>query len=144
MKFSNGASLQTNGFDLFFQNPSMEWFKLTQFKDDTKSINLKEELDFLKSTDDMLVFVNVSGEHKILCQDFKEKDELEELSATELQSQFCLNSLNAASEYTNGHNKINSNGDEFYKFSNSKTLLFAIDNDLFCKLGSNKKIFKLN
>ena len=143
MAFSSGAALKTNGFDLYFKSPSNNWFKLTQFKKNGVYLDTAEEIDFLKATDDMLVFVNIMGEQTILCRSSAEKDELLELSATTLESEFCLVSLKNLTTFGNGYQDLNEKGDTFYKFANCGTLLMSIGENLYAKMGSGK-IFKLN
>lgn len=145
MEFSNGAALKTNGFDLFFKSPSNRWFKLTQFALNGRFLNpASEEIDFLKVTDNMLVFTNIVGDQSVLCKNIHEKEEFIELSATKLEEEFCLVSLKNLTSFGNGYNDLNRNGDSFYKFANSKTLLFSIGENLYCKLGDENSIFKLN
>lgn len=144
MSFSSGAALKTNGFDLYFKSPGNVWFKLTQFHKNGVFLDEgSEEIDFLKATDSMIVFVNVMGEQSILCREKAEKDELIELSATTLESEFCLVSLKNLTTFGNGYQNLNGKGDAFYKFSNCGTLLMSIGENLYAKMGSGK-IFKLN
>ena len=91
----------------------------------------------------MLVFVNIMGEQTILCRSSAEKDELLELSATTLESEFCLVSLKNLTTFGNGYQDLNEKGDTFYKFANCGTLLMSIGENLYAKMGSGK-IFKLN
>lgn len=144
MAFSSGATLKTNGFDLYFKSPANNWFKLTQFASNGKYCEATEEIDFVKATDDMLVFTNITGEEYILCEDSSEKDELLELSATSLESEFCLVSLQNLTTFGNGYNDLNEKGDAFFKFANCGTLLMSIGEGLYCKMGRSGKIFKLN
>ena len=143
MAFSSGAALKTNGFDLYFKSPGNNWFKLTQYRKNGVFLDTTEEIDFLKATDDMLVFVNIMGEQTILCRSSAEKDELLELSATTLESEFCLVSLKNLTTFGNGYQDLNEKGDTFYKFANCGTLLMSIGENLYAKMGSGK-IFKLN
>ena len=144
MVFSNGSAIKTNGFDLYFKSPANNWFKLTQFHNNGIYLNTQEEIEFLKSTDDILVFVNVMGDQTILCKDISEKDEFLELSATKLESEFCLVSLQNLTTFGNGYQDLNNKGDTFYKFANCNTLLMSIGENLYCKLGKNNRIYKLN
>ena len=144
MAFSSGAALKTNGFDLYFKSPANNWFKLTQFRKNGAFLECGEEIDFLKATDDAVVFVNIMGEHAFLCRDTAEKDELLELSATTLESEFCLVSLQNLTTFGNGYNDLNDKGDTFFKFANCGTMLLSIGENLYAKMGKSGKIFKLN
>ena len=145
MEFSSGAALKTNGFDLYFKSPGNNWFKLTQFNSNVKRVNspYSEEISFIKASDDMIVFVNVMGEESILCQNISEKEEYLELSATTLEKEFCLNSLQSLTTFGNGYNDLNQKGDSFFKFANTKTMLLSIGENLYCKFGKDDLICKL-
>jgi len=143
MVFGNGAALKTNGFDLYFKSPVNNWFKLTQFRLNGSFLETDEEIDFLKASDDMLVFVNVMGEQSVLCKSFMEKDELLELSATTLESEFCLVSLKNLTTFGNGYQNLNEKGDTFFKFANCNTKLMSVGENLYANMG-NGAILKLN
>ena len=79
----------------------------------------------------MLVFVNIEGiAYKII----------EDSIATQYELQLCLNSM---FDKTLDTGNINNDGDNFYKFKESKTLLWATEENLYCKLVSNNVLYKL-
>lgn len=144
--FANKSTLKTNGFDLFFINSLGVSYKLTQFNEaDDKFIDESSarDIDFIKASNDMLVFINVSGERRILAKDNDDEEALLELSATNLEIENCLVSLKKMTTFGNGYNNLNNSGDTFYKFSNCFTMLMVVDDDLYCRFASGK-ILKLN
>ena len=53
----------------------------------------------------------------------------------------CIESTSVTSDGTNTTVSFNphQNGDNFYKFKESKTILLSIDNHLFCRFGNKEK-----
>ena len=143
--FADRSSLKTNGFDLYFIDSVGTTYKLTQFGDDSRFVDQSSarDIDFVKASNDMLVFMNVSGERKVLAKDVDEKEEFLELSASSGQVEQCLVSLRKMTTFGNGYNNLNGTGDTFYKFSNCFTMLMVVNGDLYCRFASGK-IVKLN
>lgn len=144
--FNGKSFLKTNGFDLYFIDYLGQSYKLTQFGEDAKFVDTStaRDIDFIKASEDMLVFVNVSGQQKILCQNNLEKEEMAELSANAIESEECLVSLKKVTRFGNGYNSINDREkDVFYKFSNCFTMLMVVGTSLYCRFADGK-LFKLN
>jgi hypothetical protein len=129
--FAAGSKLTTDGYDLFFVKKSGDIHKLTSVEHCVHEAYFESGLRFIKATDKMLVFVNIEGvAYKII----------EDSTATQYELQLCLNSM---FDKTLDTGNINNNGDNFYKFKESKTLLWATEENLYCKLVSNNVLYKL-
>ena len=77
------------------------------------------------------MFVNIEGESMTLAQDEE---------ATKNEIQICLNDLN---EKTLDVSITNKNSENFIKFKESRSYMWATKNHLFVKLESNDKLYKL-
>lgn len=160
--FDNGASLKTDGFILVFSDTDGKMTNLTVPKDDTdkippESISLiyksPDDIEFMKATDECIVFMNILGEVNVLCDCFDMSNKLETTNKASLEyetrseelkeNRQNLTSLSETTAYKNNHININSENDCYFKFSNCRTVLFCIGNDLFCKLGYSKLLYKL-
>ena len=84
-------------------------------------------IEYLASTDNAVWFKNFDNRACRICEDNE---------ATHEEKEMCLNSL-IDTTYSTGN--INQNGDNFYKFKESKTILLSIDNHLFCRFGNKEK-----
>lgn len=134
MNFACGTKLVTDGYELYFVNSAHESIKMTILDNPLPYNDIKyfeNDLRYLKATDSCLVFVNVEGTtYKII----------EDEEATMNEMQLCLNSM---LDSTLDKNQINQNGNNFYVFKESKTLLWSTEDHLYCKLASNGKLYKL-
>lgn len=131
-KFTSGSKLVTSGYELLFVTKDQHVTALTL--DQTRQTRFAKAVDsdlrYLKATADMLVFVDFDGQSHILVQD---------VEATQNELQLCLNSL---FDKTIDHENISKSGN-FYIFKESKTMLWATEDNLFCKLASNGKLYRL-
>ena len=131
--FGCGSQIATNGYDLLFLDANGDGYKLT-LSDRTNLVGdvaFDGDLRFLKASDSILVFTNIAGESFKLAE-----DEL----ATQNEVQLCLNSL---FDRTVNPREENKDGDNFYVFKESKTMLWATPEHLYCKLSSNGQLYKL-
>ena len=133
LKFACGSRLATTGYELLFIAKSGKVTKLTTEKYDLPLSKAVQQtgLKNLKASDSEVMYVNMLGEYYRIVH-----DDLVEENSIPYQ-------LDNMYEKTYEVGKMNKNGDNFYKFSNTKTYLFADSENLFCKLDSNKKIYKL-
>ena len=89
-------------------------------------------IQYIKSSDNALFFVNLDNKACKICED---------PSITRGEIEMCLNSL---IDTTLDGPTQNRDGQCFYKFRESKTVLISIQNNLYCRLGNeNRKIIKL-
>lgn len=86
----------------------------------------------MKATDSQIVFVNILGESYKICEDE---------TVTDRQLEISLNSL--YDKTTEAGKAINANGDSFYKFKDTKTVIFATQDHLYCKLAANGTTYKI-
>lgn len=130
--FHSGSKLTTDGYDLFFVSASGNITKMTLGDDRVlDSAYFEDGLRFIKATDTSLIFVNIEGtSFKIM----------EDKQASKSELQMCLNSL---VESTLDQNEINKDSSCFYIFKNSRTYLWATDENLYCKFPNNKNLYKL-
>ena len=137
-QFSNGNRLVTDGYDLLFVSGSGEGETCVKIAMNEGKLNdvgnyLPTGIQYLKSTDDALYFVNFDNRTCRLCDDA-------EMTGGEIQ--LCLNSLVDTTFSTGPDN--NRNGDLFYKFKGSNTVLFTIGSNLYCRFGNKgRKLVKL-
>lgn len=138
IQFECGSKLMTSGYELYFVTAEDDKHNTTAYQLsllDNKLISganiFESGLRFIKASDDCLVFVNISGETYKIVED-------EEASQTELET--CLNSM---FDKTVDSDNINSNNSNFYKFKETRTMLWATADNLYCRLSSNKKLYKL-
>lgn len=134
LRFSSGSRLVTNGYDLIFITANGDAYKVAIDTDIMECMKDKayfeQDLRYLKATDTEVVFVNIEGaSFKIV----------EDKTATQDQINICLNSL---FEKTLDVGSINKNGDTFYKFKGTRTVLIGLEDSLFCRIASGK-IYKL-
>lgn len=132
-QFACGSKLVTTGYELFYVNARGEAISLTL--DSTRKTAFPKVVDsglrYLKASADCLVFVDFDGQsHKIV----------EDVEATQGELQICLNSL---FDRSIDDNVINANGNCFYVFKESKTMLWATEEHLYCKLASNGRLYRL-
>ena len=134
LTFADGNSLVTDGYELFYDVKDVGAVQITTVES-VKTIDVNyvaTGIDYLKATDDALYFVNFDNRASRLTED-------EELTQGEIQ--LCLNSL---LDTTIKDHELNSDGNSFYKFSNSQTVLVSIGNNLYCRFGNkNRKLVKI-
>lgn len=133
-RFAIGSRLVTDGYDLYFSDNVGNITKIT--KSDRPNVieytYFESGLRFLKATADKLVFVNINGDVFNIVED-------EEATPSELE--LCLTSL---LNKTLDNNPINQEEyNNFYIFKHSKTILWSTDKNLFCKLASNGKLYRI-
>lgn len=129
MKFECGSKLVTNGYDLLFLDKDSNAYRIAAdiyLEDIKKGAYFEQDLRWLKANDYEVVFVNIEERSFKIVQD-------ETATADELQ--ICLNSL---FDKTLDVGNINKENDNFFKFKGTKTLLFATETNLFCRLASGK------
>ena len=138
IRFGVGSRLITNGYDLIFMTcpdgvKNAEGYIVATSSDDNDHQNacFESGLRWLKASKEKVVFVNIEGESMTLAQDEE---------ATKNEIQICLNDLN---EKTLDVSITNKNSDNFIKFKESKSYMWATKNHLFVKLESNDKLYKL-
>ena len=90
-------------------------------------------------TPDNVDYLNTKSSSKIKSIVANKLAENEEATQNELE--LCLNSLFDKTVYSGA--TINNNDDNFVKFNGCKSLLWATSNNLFARLASNGKVFKL-
>lgn len=132
IEFGNGTKLCTDGFDLYFvvDNKSI----ILNMKRTTKSqesIYVSKDLQFLKATGSGLYFTNVNNVLYILIEDAEEITE-------ETEAYVYLSRFDKLTEFTNANQNPNTNGENFYKFSNCNTILYSSEKHLYCKFESGK------
>lgn len=133
--FASGSKLVTDGYQLIFVKKNKDAIKLTLDLSKNKTSFTKiidDGLKYLKASVDCLVFIDFDGNsYKIV----------EDTEATQNELQICLDSLfNKTIDLEQHIAKTNSC---FYIFKSSKTLLWATEDNLYCKLASNGKLYKL-
>jgi len=126
--------LVTDGYELYYVDSHEQCFKLTTVEDKhTINENLVVSgLQYIKSSDNALFFINFDNKCCKICEDE---------SITHGEIEMCLNSLIDTTLDIKDHNKP---GQYFYKFRESKTVLISMNDNLYCRLGNDKRnIIKL-
>lgn len=136
--FGDGSRLVTDGYELFFvvhgSDDGYEFTKLSLLEDSNvvKDNLVASGIDYLKATDNALYFINFDNKSLRLCEDTE---------VTQGEIEMCLNSLLETTLKIKDQNK---DGDYFYKFNSSETLLFSFNKSLYCRFGNkNHKVVKL-
>lgn len=132
--FATGSKLVTTGYELLFINKNGTAYQITTESHPltVKSAYFEDGLRYLKATKDCLVFINIEGtSYKII----------EDKEATKDQLEICLNSLFEKTLDTGNVQNITNNN--FYVFKESKTILWATEDALFCRLASNGILYRL-
>lgn len=133
-RFRAGSRIVTDGFDLYFMTYDGDAVKVT-LSDRPMLVNqvyVESGLKYLKASADSLVFINLEGEVFRIVED-------EEAQAAEIE--LCLTSLLDRSLETDQINTTEYNN--FFVFKNCKTMLWATEEHLFCKLESNGKLYRI-
>lgn len=133
MEFGNGSKILTDGFDLSFKtSDGKKQIKIVTSKKidkDKQYTDLPNDIQFIKATKDELVFINLeNNSFRIVVE-----DDLK----TDLKNR-CLNSLLELTIPDNGAKNVNSNGENYFKFSNTNTILLSLGDSLICRFASGK------
>lgn len=131
IEFSSRSKLTTDGYDLWFINAAGEATQLSLNKSSAQQLSLDTqhaEIEWLKANDQNIVFNSLDGKSFMLALDEEAKPQ---------EQQICLNSLFDLT-FTDEKPIKNKNGQNFYKFKNCRTLLFATETSLFCHLPVGK------
>lgn len=134
-KFGDGNMIVTDGYELFFVVNGSSMIKLTLVEEvETIKVNyVATGIDYIKATDNSLYFVNFDNRPCKICED-------EDFTRGEYE--LCLNSL---VDTTLKIKDQNVDGDYFYKFNGSETMLMSLNNNLYCRFGNkNHKLIKLS
>lgn len=127
LKFACGSKLVTTGYELLFVDAKGDAYQITT-EDHPLAVAasyFEESLRFLKATKDLLMFVNIEGTpYKII----------EDEASTDGKIEICLNSMYEKTIDPAAHR--NHNGQNFYIFKESRTVLWATPRHLYCKLAS--------
>jgi len=133
-RFHDSSKLLTDGYELFFVDGDGNGHQITLVEDvhQCKENLVASGLQYIKSTEDALYFINFEGKIQKICED-------EDITRGEIQN--CLNSL---VDVTYDKKDNNEDGDHYYKFNNSNTVLMSLNGILYCRLGnSSRKMIKL-
>lgn len=132
--FHDKCLLVTDGYELYYVDSKEQCYKITTVED-TRTIaeNLVASgIQYIKSTDNALFFINFDNKVCKICED-------PEITRGEIE--MCLNSL---VDTTLDGPSQNRRGQCFYKFRESKTVLISMEDNLYCRLGNEKRqIIKL-
>ena len=140
IRFDCGSRLITNGYDLMFmpaksiENGDACCYKIAMTSAELpgKSCLVEQKMKWLKATDSQIVFININGEvTQLIC----------DMCATNNNLNICLNSL--TEKTLNDGKSLNNNNQNFYKFSGTKTYMWATPYNLFAKLQSNKQLYQI-
>lgn len=136
--FGAGSKLITNGYDLVFvtapkdeSTPGDGYLVAMSRVDHVDEALFESGLRWLKASKDKLVFINIEGENTTILEDYE---------ATKGEMELCLNDLN---EKTLDVGEINSPGQNFIKFKESRSYLWATRDNLFARLESNGHLYKI-
>lgn len=121
IKFGNGTKLLTDGFDLFFKELDGTIHKIFYYGETPGYLeNTPDVLRFLKATDDKIVFVDITGVTHDLTSGIAEEPTKDELK-------LYLDSMTKISTYSYGAENPNIVRNNFYKFTNCNSIIFATD-----------------
>ena len=132
--FHDGCMLVTDGYELYYIDSKSMSYKITTVEDERviEQNLVASGLQYLKSTDNALYFVNFDNRACRICDD-------PEITRGEIEN--CLNSLVTTTLDGPTQNK---SGQCFYKFRESNTVLMSLEDNLYCRLGNkNHQIIKL-
>ena len=126
IKFGNKSSIRTDGYDLFFYPIKGDKKKINPTnndKEDAENKKWDKNIQFIKASDKQLVFIDIEGNHSVL---------VSVKNPNESEKTLSLVSMTELTMPMNGAVNPNKKDDNFFKFSNSGTLLFSDGNNLFC------------
>lgn len=130
--FKDDSRLLTDGYELFFVTKDVDgsdkYVQLTLVEDvHTIDCNLVASgIQYLKSSNNALYFVNFDNRVQKLCEDRR---------ITKGEVEICLNSF---VDTTYDIKDNNHSRDMFYKFRESDTVLMSINGNLYCRFGNKK------
>jgi len=125
----------TTGYDLLFVDIDNNATKLTVVDrplHGNVGAYAESNMKYLKASDDQIVFINILGDTYILESD------------NTVNNGNMTHQLDSLFDKTFDDEKINSLNDNFYKFKNTRTYMFATCHHLYCRLASNKKTYQLS
>lgn len=124
--FHDSCMLVTDGYELYFVDSKNQCFKITTVEDNRViSENLVASgIQYIKASDNALFFVNFDNRACKICED---------PSITHGEIELCLNSLVTTTFDGPTHNE---NGQCFYKFRESRTVLISMNDCLYCRFGN--------
>lgn len=134
MRFGCGSRLVTDGYELVFVAKSGDGYVVAQGSHGP-AVNMctfECGTKWLKASGSQVVFVNVDGESCALAT-----DEVANAGGLEINLDDLYRST------VDPDRPQNRNGDNFVKFKNTRTLLFATEDKLFAKLADSGKTYQL-
>lgn len=134
LAFHDGSRLITDGYELFFVDTKENCYKITMAEDEhiIDENLVASGIQYLKSTDNALFFVNFDNRSQRICEDG---------SITQGEVEYCLNSLLDTTYDTEDNNDT---GNCFYKFRESNTVLMSLNDHLYCRFGNgSRKVVKI-
>lgn len=133
MKFGCGSRLVTDGYDLVFITKKGDAYAAAQNGQPPSGQPMREScIKWIKATDQSVVFVNVCGDACILAFDDTQVPRGIEISLEDIYNKTVEASIPA-----------NTANDNFIKFRNTRTILFATEDSLYAKLASNGKAYRI-
>ena len=127
IKFHDNSKLITDGYELYFIDTNNIQNQITLLEEKTIKQNLiADGIQYLKATDNALYFVNFDNRIQRICEDD---------NITQGEIEMCLNSLIDTTYSTGDQNK---DGDCYYKFTTSNTVLISISDHLYCRFGNKE------
>ena len=133
MKFGCGSRLVTDGYDLIFITKNCDAYAVAQNGQPDSSQTVREScIKWIKATDQSVVFVNIGGDACVLAFDDTQVPRGIEISLEDI--------YNKTAETLAFANTVN---DNFIKFRNTRTILFATEDSLYAKLASNGKAYRI-
>lgn len=132
-EFGNCSKLLTDGYDLFFKDTNGYGHKITYLSEvNIANTTTDSGLQYIKATDNALYFINFNNESCRICEDE---------NITQGEVELCLNSL---IDITYNTGNVNNEGDFYYKFKESNTVLMSLNDHLYCRFGNkNRKMLKI-
>ena len=133
MKFGCGSRIVTDGYDLIFITKNCDAYAVAQNGQPDSSQTVREScIKWIKATDQSVVFVNIGGDACVLAFDDTQvprgiEISLEDISTPTAETLAFANTVN----------------DNFIKFRNTRTILFATEDSLYAKLASNGKAYRI-
>ena len=134
MKFACGSKLVTDGYELIFVDKQKNAYIVakSEIPPNAGEVVFESGLRWLKSTESQIVFVNIEGQSTVLAKDSY---------VPEGELQICLNDLHTTT--LDDFKELNHANENFIKFKDSRSLIWATEDHLYAKVASNKTLFKL-
>jgi len=126
LTFHDKTKLITDGYELFFVDTHNNCHKITSTEDEhiIDQNLVASGIQYIKSTDNALFFVNFDNRSQRICEDE---------SITQGEIEYCLNSLLDTTYDTKDNNE---SGNCYYKFRESNTVLISLNDHLYCRFGN--------